>query len=1515
MSSIFISHNSKDNQFAAKVKVYLEQIGHRSLFLDFDPLNGIPSGRNWEKELYANLRKCQVVIAICSKNFFASNWCFAEITHARALGKYIIPLRIDDCCINSILLDVQVIDVRNDLEEAFGRLKQGLKASGLDPALEWDHTRPPYPGLASFQEEDAAIYFGREIEIQKLFDVLTQFHRFGGPKLLLVLGASGSGKSSLVRAGLIPMLRWDKKSWLIIGPFRPLQTPFVELSKAIATCFEKFHATRPWQQIHELLINDTQESVKGKALAKLMKELTEISGEGEPTILLFIDQFEELLVYVIKSGEKTTEAREVNTTFSDAAQEFLFVSYLRSFLDLSNNKFLCIGTLRSDFLGNFQESEPFKGYNFDSFMVPAISREGLEKSITGPASIAGIGLEDKLADTILKDIPNTEALPLLAFTLRELWEKHGKDDFLNVDEYRNQLGGIGGAVARASEAVLKAFVAETGKGKLMLSDKNETIAQLNPDEETQLQIAFMAMVQVNEEGKFIRQLTYKKDLPASIHDLLDRFVNARLLTADEDRENGGEIIIEVTHEAIFRTWARLVNWLDENQNYLTWRKRLNAALKEWERRKKDESALLRGLALAEALAWHGQLQFRGHYFTSQEIEYITQSNEKDRAEKVEEEKRLNQLARILWDKSKTAQNENDLSAAFFYTAEGLAISKDEKLCQDILIDIEASLPQIILKNIYDIKSAVFSPDSKLILTSSDDKTVRILEVESGKPIGPVLKHDAKVFRAVFSPDGKLILTASDDHTACLLEAGSEKPKGTVLKHDAAVESAVFSPNGKLILTASFDDTVRIWEAASGKPIGPVLKHNAIATAFRPVFSPNSKWVVTSGNNHTARIWEALGGKEIKPALKHNTYHTRNPVFSRDGKLILTAKDDCTVCLWEVASGKPIGTVLKHAEEVQSAFFSPNGKLILTQNYDTVHLWKAPSGKEIKSALKHDGQISSVDFSPDSKLILTASVDRTACLWEAANGKPIGPVLKHAEEVYSAFFSPDGKLILTIGRSNTVLLWDIDSRKPIGPALKHNAEIESADFSPDSKWIVTASVDKTVRIWEIAGRKKINPILKHDAAVNSAVFSPDGKLILTASDDHTAGLWEVASGKPIGTVLKHDAAIKSAVFSPDGKLILTAGFGGTARLWEVSGEPIGPVLKHDEKGPNLGISSVAFSPDGKMVVTAMGYNVARLWEAVSGKPIWPAMTFGKGRLITSVAFSPNGKLILLVTIDLRDTKEKLRFLSNKFIYVSNDIACIWEVASGELIGSIKHPNDNHFVKRKVKTAVFSPDGKLIVTASDDHTARLWKVNGEPIGPVLKHNAAVSSAVFSPDGNWVVTASGDNAARIWEVASGKPIRPVLKHDAAVSSAVFSPDGNWVVTASDDYTVRIWEVTSGKPIGPILKHGAAIKSVVFSPDGKLIVTASNDNTTRLWEAKGDLDLPPNLFKLQVEAFTGTEFNIEINETQTIPSEQWFRLKEEYFNKAQEHYKTCRFPEQNLWARYFPNEAMKVRPEVRIF
>jgi len=564
MTAIFISHSSIDNKAAADMMAWLESQGHTSLFLDFDPETGISAGDDWEQTLYTNLRKCQAVIAMVTPDFLASKWCFAELVQAREGGKAIFPVKVKPCDASRLLRDVQQIDLTDNVEDGYSRLAIALKQRGLDPLdiFDWDPNRPLYPGLSAFKEEDAAIFFGRGEEILNGLETLDRLRNRGrgAPKFALLLGASGSGKSSLARAGLIPRLKKSPTDWLPLNPFRPQDNPIDELALAISATFKSFGLSRGWREIQQTLnAAANQESPDGRVLIDLARELSIAAEQPDATVLITIDQAEELFGY------------------SDHEAAGKFLRLLRAALEISDRQLLVMATMRSDFLGEFQTHPALQDasyehdFRYQAVPVAPMPERNFAEIIEGPARLGGLKFEDGLVGVMVEETTTRDALPLLAFTLRRLYERHGKDGLLEISEY-DQIGRLEGAIKFEAERIL-----------------NE--AKPSTQDLEALRTAFVpAMVRINTEGGFARRRAYIEEIPAGARKLLDRFVESRLLVSGMDKDS--RATLEVSHEALLRTWPQLNAWLAEDQDKLRLLEGLQSASKEWDEHQRPDDLLV-----------------------------------------------------------------------------------------------------------------------------------------------------------------------------------------------------------------------------------------------------------------------------------------------------------------------------------------------------------------------------------------------------------------------------------------------------------------------------------------------------------------------------------------------------------------------------------------------------------------------------------------------------------------------------------------------------------------------------------------------------------------------------------------------------------------------------------------------------------------------------------------------------------------------------------------------------------
>jgi len=488
-----------------------------------------------------------------------------------------------------------------------------------------------------------------------------------------------------------------------------------------------------------------------------------------------------------------------------------------------------------------------------------------------------------------------------------------------------------------------------------------------------------------------------------------------------------------------------------------------------------------------------------------------------------------------------------------------------------------------------LSNPAFSPDGNSVMgTGGPYNLASIMDVQDGAPFFPFSLNAIK--SAQFSPDGHRLMTVSDDNTVQVWQMESGKPVGVPMRLAGVITDAEFSRDGRMIVTASRDKTVRVWNAQSGQPIGNPLRHDDIVTLAK--FSPDGRRIITAGGDKTARMWVTGDSHPVGAPMRHKDL-LMNAAFSPDGRRVVTGSWDTTARVWDSRTGAPVTPPLKHAGKVWSAAFSPDGRRVVTASGDqTARIWDSATGQPVTVPLRHAGIVFYATFSPDGSRVLTACHDGTARIWDARNGLPVGTPLRHQGDVTYALFSPDGTRVVTASSDGTARIWDAPSGKSVGRPLIHKKQVIYAAFSPDSRRVVTASADGTARIWNSATGTPVTPALQHKGEVCYATFSPDGRWVLTASEDKTAQVWSSATGMRRGAPLRHDKQLNFASFSPDGRSVITASDDTTARVWNAeTGELRGAPLVHGDE-----VQLASFSRDGRRVVTGSGSDAPVFFPA-------------------------------------------------------------------------------------------------------------------------------------------------------------------------------------------------------------------------------------------------------------------------------------------------------------------------------
>jgi WD40 repeat protein len=1087
----------------------------------------------------------------------------------------------------------------------------------------------PYQGLSVFGEEDAAFFFGRETFVLELVQTTRK------QPLVGVIGPSGSGKSSIVFAGLIPQLRGEG-NWLI-SSFRPGNQPFYQLACALVRQLEPELSETQQLRSAAGLASDMQSSkITLQQVASRIKE-----RNGGKRLLLVADQFEELY---------TLCQKEEQERFADAM-----------LAGISPENLTLVFTLRADFYGYVLSYRPFRDalQEYTPQLLSSMKQEELEAAIALPAQKLEVQLEAQLTQRILDDVGQEPGnLPLLEFALTRLWGKQ-ENRVLTHHAY-DEIGGVKKAIANHAELVFQ---------------------QLSETQQKQAERIFVQLVRPGEGTEDTRRIATRAEVGEDNWGLVSYLAGyqARLVVTgrredftpsfgtplfEATRGDGGEVsftedTVEVVHEALIREWRTLREWINANRQFRTWQERLKVALREWKNDNHDSGALLRGVPLTVASDW---LHKRAEEVTQSERDFIQISAEQRDREKLKE-KRRRQLTIIgLSSFSIISLGLAGLASTGWWNAgireiNSFAQNSSALLSLDGEKALEASLKAVVqmqrtpwvdantqrqvklalMHTVHNVAApntlggharavigVSFSPDGKMLATASGDNTVKLWDTSTKKEIKTLKGHTDQVIGVSFSRDGKMLATASRDNTVKLWDTSTKKEIKTLKGHTDQVIGVSFSRDGKMLATASYDNTVKLWDTSTKKEIKTLKGHTDQVIGVS--FSRDGKMLATASYDKTVKLWDTSTKKEIK-TLKGHTGSVIGVSFSPDGKMLATASYDKTVKLWDTSTKKEIKTLNGHTDQVFGVSFSRDGKILATGSRDnTVKLWDTSTKKEIKTLKGHTNSIFGVSFSPDGKMLASASYDNTVKLWDTFSKKEIKTLTGHTNQVIGVSFSRDGKMLASSSEDKTVKLWDTSIGTEIKTLKGHTDAVRGVSFNPNGKMLATASADNTVKLWDTSIGTEIKTLKGHTGSVIGVSFSPDGKMLATASADTTVKLWDTSTKKEIKTLTGHTDAVRGVSFSPDGKMLATASADNTVKLWDTSTKKeIKTLIGHTNQ-----VIGVSFSPDGKMLATASADNTVKLWDTSTKKEI-KTLT-GHTNQVIGVSFSPNGKMLATASAD-------------------------------------------------------------------------------------------------------------------------------------------------------------------------------------------------------------------------------------------------------------------------------------------
>jgi WD40 repeat protein len=1085
--------------------------------------------------------------------------------------------------------------------------------------------------------------------------------------------------------------------------------------------------------------------------------VTAAAGEGR--VVLVVDQFEEVFTQCKHDSERQQ-----------------FFECLLGTLDRKDYQICLVLVMRADFFGKCAEKE-YAGLaskiQEHLVTVTPMTPEQLEQAITEPAQQVGLEVERELVKQMLRDVEGPGSLPLLQYTLRELWRQRLVNR-LTLSEY-TRLGGVKETLQRRADEVYQ---------KSLTAEEQQVAKRI-----------FLDLTQLGEGTEDTRRQVLKSDLVTAqqsevlVDRVLQKLVDARLVVTSELKARGESdktvTVVDVAHEALIRHWHQLRQWVDENREALRIERKIEAAAQEWESQGKpaETAYLLQGPRLAEAESYLQDYSDLG-LLSNLSLKFIQLSqNVRDRILREEEERTQRELDllrernRLLREEEEGRQRELQLIREALEQAEKASQQERQALEQEKKAseqERKARKAAQTRNRILIAAVVVVSTAGVGILFALNQATQRQISALNALSESQLANHaQLEALRASIEAAKRLKQTAwVDNHlrvqtAATLQQAVYETQERNRLEwHKDAVNSVSFSPDGKLLASGSEDNTLILWRKDDTEP--KILQRDSGRVSC-VTFSTDGKLLASASEDTqgtTIKLWHSDG--TLLRTFKKESYAVNSISLSPDNKTLASASSDGTVRLWGL-DGTLHKTFKAHSAGVKQVSFSPDGKMLASGSDDkTIKLWNT-KGSPIKTLRGHTDYVTSISFSPvstDDTILASASLDKTVRLWKR-DGSAIA-IPDHSSSVNTIRFSPDGKTLAFGSDDKTVKLWSRDGELVV-TLEGHNDKITSLSFSKDGKTLASASIDKTIRLWSLENTRH-----RYKNEIYSASFSPDGITLAVAECDGTIQLWHrndwVASREPFKTFKGHSDCINSLSFSPDGKKLASASDDKTMKLWIVeNGALLKTLAKHSEA-----VSSVSFNPDGKMLASASEDKTIALWTVEDGK-LHQSLT-GHSDRVSSVRFSPDGRTLVSASYD-------------KTIK-------LWPLEG-------KPPKTLGTHDGEIAAVSFSPDGKTLASGSWDGTINLWNVKkGKQTTTLIGHTDQIAGVSFSPDSKTLASSSADGTIKLWSVTEGTLIKTLRGHQTDVLSVNFSPEGKALLTTSSGLnpTVILWNLD----LDNLLKRG---------------------------------------------------------------------------------------------------------------